>query len=217
VTPEAGQGAGGYTLVLPPGWRRIPLRQGTSAALRKILDDAFSGLPRDKVAPYRIEVERRMKEQIADARRNAGIDMYIPVERAASGPVPASFVVSDAFLGPADSAETVDPAQVVAYLASAGGEGGEGGRTRIAHLDGASGVRVEATVPGDPGAELPYGSRRCQYIVPVPGHAGRWLLVTFSTPGARDPDGEFAILLTELFDAIMSTFRWTPVPERARG
>ena len=152
MTWEAGQGAGGYTLVLPPGWRRIPLRQGTSAALRKILDDAFSRLPRDKVAPYRIEVERRMKEQIADARRNAGIDMYIPVERAASGPVPASFVVSDAFLGPADSAEAVDPAQVVAYLAS------EGGSTRIAHLDGASGVRVEATVPGDPGAELPYGS-----------------------------------------------------------
>lgn len=214
MTWEAGQGAGGYTLVLPPGWRRIPLRQGTSAALRKILDDAFSRLPRDKVAPYRIEVERRMKEQIADARRNAGIDMYIPVERAASGPVPASFVVSDAFLGPADSAEVADPAQVVAYLAS---EGGEGGSTRIVDLDGASGVRVEVSVPGVPGAELPYGSRRCQYIVPVPGHGGRWLLVTFSTPGARDPDGEFATLLTELFDAIMATFRWTPVPERARG
>jgi hypothetical protein len=205
---------GGYTLVLPPGWRRIPLRQGTNAALRKILDDAFSRLPRDKVAPYRIEVERRMKEQIADARRNAGIDMYIPVERAASGPVPASFVVSDAFLGPAESGGVADPAQVVAYLAS---EGSEGGSTRIVDLDGSAGVRVEVSVPAAPGAELPYGSRRCQYIVPVPGHGGRWLLVTFSTPGARDPDGEFATLLTELFDAIMSTFRWTRVPERARG
>jgi hypothetical protein len=214
VTAEAGQGVGGYTLVLPPGWRRIPLRQGTSAALRKILDDAFSRLPRDKVAPYRIEVERRMKEQIADARRNAGIDMYIPVERAASGPVPASFVVSDAFLEQGESAGTQDPAQVVAYLAS---EGSEGSSTRIVDLDGAAGVRVEVSVPGDSGAELPYGSRRCQYIVPVPGHDSRWLLVTFSTPGARDPDGEFATLLTELFDAIMSTFRWTPVPERAHG
>jgi len=47
------------------------------------------------------------------------------------------------------------------------------------------------------------------YVLPVPGHPGRWLIVTFATPGDGDPDGELAGLLVRLFDSIMLTFRWT--------
>jgi hypothetical protein len=35
------------------------------------------------------------------------------------------------------------------------------------------------------------------------------MVITFSTLGHGDPAGEYAGLLAELFDAIMSTFRWT--------
>jgi hypothetical protein len=34
-------------------------------------------------------------------------------------------------------------------------------------------------------------------------------MVVFSTVGDGDPAGQFAGILVELFDAIMSTFRWT--------
>jgi hypothetical protein len=38
-------------------------------------------------------------------------------------------------------------------------------------------------------------------------------MVVFSTLGDSDPEGEFAKILVQLFDAIMSTFRWTWSPE----
>jgi hypothetical protein len=46
------------------------------------------------------------------------------------------------------------------------------------------------------------------YLLPVPGQSGQWLIVTFATSGGGDPKGAFAELLVELFDSIMLTFRW---------
>lgn len=199
----------GYTLVIPPGWVRIPLRQGTNAALRKILDKSFRHLPRDKVAPYRMEIERRLKEQIAVARRGAGIDLYFAADAADSGPVPASFAVSEArYHLPADApAGTVlDPAEVLAVLA-AGAEG-----ARVVEVDGAPGIRTERVVRPAPSAEFRYATRRTEYTIAVPGDPGRWLIVAFSTPGSASAEGALAKLLTDLFDAIMATFRWIPAP-----
>jgi hypothetical protein len=70
-------------------------------------------------------------------------------------------------------------------------------------------ARTEAVAAPDPGQEVPLGSRRADYVVPVPGQPGQWLIITFSTVGDGDPDGDFAKLLVELFDAIMLTFRWS--------
>ncbi|MFF6875348.1 hypothetical protein ACFY9S_08510 [Streptomyces sp. NPDC012474] len=72
-----------------------------------------------------------------------------------------------------------------------------------------SGVRTERTVAADApgGGEL--GSRRVEYVVPVPGDQGRWVGVVFSALGAGDPEDEIADLFVELFDAMMSTFRWS--------
>ena len=53
-----------------------------------------------------------------------------------------------------------------------------------------------------------YASRRVDYVLPVPTDLDRWVVVSFSTLGAGDPTDEFAQLLVELFDAIMTTFRW---------
>jgi hypothetical protein len=184
----AGEGrpaAGGYTVVIPPGWCRIPLRHGTNAAIKKILDKSFRHLPRDRVAPYRREIERRLKALVAQSRSNAGLDLYFPVDPTQDGPVPASFLVSEARYSPAaETGEEIDPAQVLAYLG--------------------------------PEAELQYATRRVEYTLAVPGNPGRWLVAAFSTPGAADPDGRLALLLTELFDAIMLTFRWLPPPGRQR-
>jgi hypothetical protein len=38
---------------------------------------------------------------------------------------------------------------------------------------------------------------------------GDWLIIAFSTLGDGRPEGPFTRLLVELFDAIVSTFRWT--------
>jgi hypothetical protein len=36
----------------------------------------------------------------------------------------------------------------------------------------------------------------------------RWVAVYFSTLGGGNPDDQVAALLTTLFDAMMTTFRW---------
>lgn len=114
--PDRRDGAAtGYTIVLPPGWQRIPVRRGTAEAIRKILDQVFGALaraqPRGSLVRQRIELERRLTAMAARAREKAGLDLYLPVEYVHQAAVAASFAVSEGSPGPA---EPDDPAQVVA-------------------------------------------------------------------------------------------------------
>ncbi|MEU7584643.1 hypothetical protein AB0B50_44535 [Streptomyces sp. NPDC041068] len=197
----------GYQLVLPPEWVRIPMRAGTDEAIRAIVDDAFATLPadapRDRIGPYRRELERRLKDAVKEAGKAEALDLYLPLERMHGIAVPASIVVSEMKF-PDEVA--VDPTAVSRRLLEAPGREGE---TTAAEIDGVRAVRTERTVAADApgGGEL--ASRRVEYVVPVPGDPGRWLGVVFSTLGAGDPDDELADLFVELFDAMMSTFRWS--------
>ena len=197
----------GYTLVLPTGWRRIPVRLGSKAAIRELLDEVFARYPagasRDRVIKHRVQLEGRLTDMVRKARSSGGVDLYLPVEYVHGTAVPASFVVSLAALGEPADGGPVDPAQVVAYFVA------EAGNAAPAEVDGVACARTEAVAPPDPGQDVPFGSRRVDYVVPVPGQPGQWLVSTFSTVADGDPEGEFAKLLVSLFDAIMLTFRWT--------
>ena len=199
--------ASGYTLVLPTGWRRIPVREGSKAAIRSILDEVFARYPagesRDRVIRHRVQLEGRLTDMVRKARSSGGVDLYLPVEYVHGTAVPASFVVSQATLGQPDDGGPVDPAQVVAAFVA------DAGDAAPAEVDGVACARTETVAGPDPGQDVPLGSRRVDYVVPVPGQPGQWLISTFSTVGDGDPEGEFAKLLVSLFDAIMLTFRWT--------
>jgi hypothetical protein len=204
VPPPAEVPVTGYTIVLPGGWRRLPVRAGTDKAIKDILDEAFrrvpKGLPRDKVMPYRREFERRLSDMVRKARQKGGVDLYLPVQHVHGMAVPASFVVSQGSLG---SAKYAEPAEIIACL------GAEGENATQVTVDGAVGVRTERIAAPDPAQEITVGSRRVDYVLAMPGDPDSWLVVAFSTPGDGDPAGEFAGILVELFDAMMSTFRWT--------
>jgi hypothetical protein len=211
--------ASGYTLVLPAGWRRIPVRHGSKAAIRTILDevfarqpDAVAGVSRDEVIRHRVQLEGRLTDMVRKARSSGGVDLYLPVEYVHGTAVPASFVVSQVTLGEPGDGGVSDPAQVVAYFVAniGGAAGGTVGNSAPAEVDGVACARTEVVAAPDPGQEVPLGSRRVDYVVPVPGQPGQWLISTFSTVGDGDPEGDFARLLVELFDAIMLTFRWSP-------
>jgi hypothetical protein len=192
--------------VLPPAWQKIPVRQGTEKAVKAIVDQAFANLlkdiPRDRITPYRIELERQLTGAAKRARQNGGTELYLPVELMHGTLIPASFVVSEGTIG---SAEELDPAAIISHMAA------ECHGNRTVTIDGAIGVRTEHIVQPNPDAGIDYASRRVDYVLSVPGNAGRWLVIAFSALGAGDPEDKFATLLVELFDAIMSTFRWARV------
>lgn len=190
----------GYTLVLPPGWARIPLRRGTDKAIRNILDRALSGFPRDAVATVRRDLQVRLREMAEQARQGGGLDLYVPTERRHDVTLAASLVVSEISLV---TAQQVDPHTVLARLLA------DSDSTQAVELDDTAGTRTEHVAPAtDSEPDLKQGSRRVDYVLPVPGDPERWLLTTFSTLGAGDPGDELADLLVELFDAMMTTFRW---------
>ena len=98
---------------------------------------------------------------------------------------------------------------VTAIAEGAAADGGKPGELRA--LDGAPASRVERAAAPRGNDDRP--SLRVEYTVPVPrpasGSTQRWMVITFSTLGDGDPSGEYAATLTDLFDAIMSTLRWT--------
>ncbi|WP_367044189.1 hypothetical protein [Streptomyces sp. Je 1-332] len=196
----------GYQLILPPEWARIPMRTGTDEAIRGIVDDAFATLPadapQDRIGPYRRELVRRLKDAVKEARKAEALDLYLPLERMHGIVVAASIVVSEMRF-PDEVAS--DPSAVARRLLEAPGRAGT---TSSVEVDHAPGVRTERTTKADQdGSEL--ASRRVDYVIPVPDDPGRWVSVVFSTVGAGQPDDELADLFVELFDAMMSTFRWS--------
>ncbi|MGH4032440.1 hypothetical protein ACQB60_26270 [Actinomycetota bacterium Odt1-20B] len=197
----------GYNLVPPPGWDSIPLQDGSAAndTILRIVDRAVrelpQDLPRDDVSKARLELFKRLKQAAGQAAKGHGLTLYLPVERIHGTYVPASFVVSEALAGPGIDA----PADEVMRLVTAGR-----GESESVEVDGAQGTRIDRIVPPPKDAEFAYASRRVEYVIPVPGApTPRWLTVAFSTIGGGHPDGELSDVLVDVFDAVMTTFRWS--------
>jgi hypothetical protein len=200
------QKTSGYRLVLPPGWVQVPVRDAAPGTAHEVIANAFrkppEGIPRDAFTSAKIELERRLEKMIRKAKNEGGLELFLACGQAYANPVPASFLIAEGSLGSA----TGDPLAVVSAIAEgAARDGGKPGE--LTALDGAPAARVERIAAPRGGDDQP--SLRVEYTVPVPGSADRWMVITFSTLGDSDPSGEYADTLAELFDAILSTFRWT--------
>ncbi len=199
----------GYRIILPPGWVRIPLRAGTDAALEELVYSRMKTvpqqIPRDRGMRYRLMVRRAVEEQVVAARRAGGLDLYLPVRPRYRAVVAASFMVSEVVV---PEGELAGPERILARLAAPGGAPGE---VTTAELAGTLTVRREYVRPADPDREVPVGTRHVEYALPVPYDPRRFLAVSFSTAGDGDEDSEFTGAVVELFDALMTTFRWSAV------
>jgi hypothetical protein len=188
----------GYTLVVPAEWQKIPVQRGSDQAIKRILDEAFAHYGRDEVAQQRRDVEMRLREVIRNARQNAGVDLYLPI-RTKNKDVLASFLISYAEFGRQNAPSQQD---VLSFVRSTLDD------AEPIELAGVSGMRTERTCPPDPEHDIPYASRRVEYILPVPNTPDSWLVGSYSTLGDGDPESELTKLFCDLFDAIMTTFRW---------
>ena len=196
----------GYNLVPPPGWDHIPLRSdSTNDAILKIIDRSIKNLPqnlpKDDVSKARMELFKQLKQVSQQAAEANGLMLYLPVERIYGTYVPASFVISAPIAG---AGEGVDADEVMSLLAA-----GRGNNESV-DVDGSEGKRIERIVPPPDDSEVQYPSRRVEYVLPIPGNpTAGWLTIAFSTVGDGNPESEFSEALVDVFDAVMTTFRWS--------
>ncbi|MER6677610.1 hypothetical protein [Streptomyces sp. NPDC000983] len=195
----------GFNVVPPPGWDTIPLRSGTTKAIQRIVRKSVSqlpvGFPKDDIPRARMLLTRELKETARQARESDGLTLYLPVERMHGLLIPASFVASEPLGAPSGG---VDPRRVLIDLA----RDSEGASAQ--ELDGVAAVRTLTKLSADPSRGIEVPSWRVQYIVPIPNSVpAQWITFSFSTLLANGTNTEFAETLVELFDAVMTTFRWS--------
>jgi hypothetical protein len=161
-------------------------------------------VPPDQVGPRKRELARTLLQRAAELRDKGGIDLYLPLDTIRGFSARTTFSVSETLPPGADPGEWAD---VLAVLA------GETGAERVLTAgDERSGapetewVRRERVVPGE---EERDPAILVDYTTAVPGAEHVWLVASFSIVGsdAEDPEGT-ARPLVELFDAIMTTWRW---------
>ncbi|WP_419995856.1 hypothetical protein [Streptomyces boninensis] len=218
LAPAGGPAPHGYELILPPGWVRIPLRAGTKEALEKILfshmDQVPDGIPRDDAMRFRLDVRRQIEKQTRAARRNGGLDLYLPVRPRGGIFLMASFIVAELPVG-----QVVDrpapPEAVIAELANEDVPEGTAAKVEVAGKSALRRSYKTASIPDklhsapESVQQTALPARRVEYVIPVVDDPSRWISINFSTPGNGDLESEFTDVLVELFDAVVGTFKWS--------
>ncbi|MFH8237057.1 hypothetical protein [Streptomyces sp. NPDC018321] len=206
ATAENRRVPNGFNLVPPPGWDVIPLRTGTKEATDHIVRKAIAqlpvGFPKDDIPKARLKLNQEMKKVVRRARAKGGMTLYLPTERFHGVALPVSIVASQPIEIPRVR-PTSGPEAVLAALAS------ETPGAEMRELDGSAALRSSRDVPADVAQGVDVAHRRVEYFVPIPDSVpDQYLAFSFSALIAPDSDPTFYDTLVELFDAVMSTFRW---------
>ena len=195
--------AHGYHLVMVSPWRRIdllePLDPQVAAEIDRAAEMIPAEVPPDQVKPLKRHMQHRMLTQVAKARDEGGIDFYFTAEQHHGFSYNATFVVGGTTMSTSSDAEV---GEVLADLVRGGAEAVQVGGTVWARRE-----MLTTSRPGDILSE-PVVARSVEYTTAVPGDPRRWLVVTFSCLGDGDPASQLVALVVELFDAMMSTWRW---------
>ncbi|MFJ3618771.1 hypothetical protein ACIPSH_11540 [Streptomyces iakyrus] len=197
----------GFNLVPPPGWDVIPLHTGTGEAMDRIVRKAVAqlpvGFPKDDIPKARLKLTHEMKKVVRRARAKGGMTLYLPTERLHGVALPVSIIASEPIEIPRVTADS-GPEAVLAALAS------ETPGAELRELDDTAALRSERDVAADATQGVDVAHRRVEYLVPIPDSTpDQYLTFSFSALIAPGSDPAFYDTLVELFDAVMSTFRWS--------
>ncbi|MET9526865.1 hypothetical protein [Streptomyces coeruleorubidus] len=207
TTVEHRRAPNGFNLVPPPGWDVIPLHSGTREAMDRIVRKAVAqlpvGFPKDDIPQARLKLTQELKKVVRRASAKGGMTLYLPTERLHGIALPVSIVASEPIEIPRVRPES-GPEAVLAALAS------EIPGAEVRELDDTAALRSEREVPADPEQGVEVAHRRVEYLVPIPDSApDKYLTFSYSALIAPGSDPAFYDTLVELFDAVMSTFRWS--------
>lgn len=200
-----------YRLVLPRPWVRVPVGQGTESRVRRLVEAQARAFPKevspDEVGPWKRNMERQLVTKIKSSAEYGGIDFYLPADAMGGILVGASFVVSGISPLVRLPNDTPGDAAVGAVLAELIGAQPN---SRLVSVGGQAWVRTQAVLEPDeakaPGVDVPMVA--VSYVTALPDDPQKWVLVEFSGTGDGDPRSDATVLIVELFDAIMTTWRW---------
>jgi len=197
----------GYSIVDIPGWENLSLNAADRADLERRIDELAHGavpeeVPRDTATPFRQEVRKHLVRVVEQAREAGAGLICIPTQRMGEVAVPASYTVSE---WRDTDRDEVAPLALLQSLAA-----DSDGAAQIVDVDGQQALREEAVAAPNPDAEplASHAGRRVTYTVSSPNDPRAWVIFNFVTIGDGDPEGAFADLLVELFDAQLTTLRW---------
>jgi hypothetical protein len=171
-----------FTVLLPPGWVRIPLdgREGARAAA--LATAKAAGLAEPQRGEERERLLGLLKTALRRAREAGGVDIMISLAERNGVPLAASCLVS--------YVEHGDPVPMDMLAVELAREGGD---VRCAEIAGCPAVRRRHMEPP---------VTRLDYHLPIPGRSGL-LTLAFATP--LEPLADPLVLL---FDAIAESLRW---------
>lgn len=198
--PRSAAGAAGagwtWALLLPPGWVSLPVEaEAARPAVRALLDRALAGLPRDRVAPLRIQLDRELRADLRRAREHGAVEVHTQVQLVRGLPVSAALTVS---LLPLEQGPDAPLGGLVAAVLGDAGDVVEVGEQVLAGLPALRRRRRwPEPVPG--GAQV--WSTGVDWLLALPGEDAV-LVLSFAT--TTDP---VADALVELFDALAGTLR----------
>ena len=195
------EGGASYALLLPPGWWHVPLETAAARrSVKRLLDDAFARMPRDRVATLRHELEREMRALVARAVDAGSVDLWMLAQPVRGLPVTASLTTT---VVPAVG----DRAGVAAGLAGPGVE-----QVEPVLLPAGPAVRrlrrtgpLASPPPGEAERTLAEATPEAtvvEYLLDVPD-ARDALLLSFSTTSAPVADA-----LVAVFDAVAESLEW---------
>jgi len=204
-----------FVMALPPGWVRLPARPESAEQLAHELDAIVAGalpddLPRDSAEPLRRQFRRQLTRTVQEAGEAGATAVYLPAAPVDGFTLPASLTESEV-----DDESESEPVVVIAQLLADSGQL-DGG---LRDVNGAAAARTEDVLTND----QPEGSwervwtRRVVYTISVPHRPGRWLVLAFTAVYGDEPSERLAGALVQLFDALVTTFRWVDVPGAEPG
>lgn len=214
---------GGYSLIFPPGWVHVMSRsEPEDEPLDPIIDESLALLPDEVREVWRAGIETRLRSIVTEARALGVLDVYAPVMGAHGLPMPVSLVVKDTLLHGDDRLLADETALLLTALAAGPGvtndegdhveapHGADGDDPAGALLELPLGLAARTRRSFHPAGEMhDVPMRRVVYQFPVPQSPGRWMTVTAVLPDGLEP---MTSALTDLIDAIMTTWRWTSAP-----
>ena len=184
-----------FTMLLPPGWVRIPMDNRTDAVFAAMIDSVVEQAPAERRAALGAILRTASRESLTSAREHGAIDLILSFATVDGLPIPAS--IATFRIDPPESAGNTTEEILVSFA------------TRGASAVEIDGVPAIRRVTQAAGSDESPPHRGIHHIVHH-RHRNEWLLISASIIANADPDAlEVVDAIEFLVDAMVSTIRFT--------